>query len=167
MYHEQNHPEVGFGIKRNFDVYRDVDYLSCLRLLLKYKANISQPSINGTLPIFKAIKSKYETLAVFLDYADDKANTLNQLDNKGLSPLCKLAGKPESEDNFKMITLMLKNDATCSMSLPDFHPMYLALQAGNVRAVRALFKFSDAIHCMANYSPPDPFLLALAKCNHD
>lgn len=91
MYHKQNHPEVGFGIKRNFDVYRDVDYLSCLRLLLKYKADTNQASINGTMPIFKAIKSSFDTLQVFLEYVYDKERCLNVLDNKGLSPLCKLS----------------------------------------------------------------------------
>lgn len=45
--------------------------------------------------------------------------------------------------------------------------MYLALKAKNVRVVRALFKHSDAIHCLANFSPPDPFLMELAKCNND
>ena len=119
------------------------------------------------MPIFKAIKSSFETLAVFLEYIQDKQKAINVLDNKGLSPLCKLSSLPESEDNFKKITLLLKHDATCSMSLPDFHPLYLALKSGNVRGVRALFKHSDAVHCLANYSPPDPFLLALAKCNHD
>lgn len=104
---------------------------------------------------------------VFLEYAQDKTKILNVIDNKGLSPLCKLSKQPESEDNFKKITLALKNQATCSMSLPDFHPLYMALNAKNTRVVRALFKHSDAVHCLANYSPPDPFLHALAKCNND
>ena len=75
--------------------------------------------------------------------------------------------EPESEDNFKKLTMLLKSQATCAKSLPDYHPMYLALKAKNVRVVRALFKHSDAIHCLANYDPPDPFLIALAKCNND
>lgn len=66
-----------------------------------------------------------------------------------------------------MLSLLLKYQATCSISLPDYHPLYLALEAKNVRTVRALFKHSDAMHCLANYVCPDPFLIALAKCNDD
>ena len=50
------------GFKRTFDAKRDVDYLSCVRLLLKHNADVKKPSVNGTLPIFKAIKSNFDTL---------------------------------------------------------------------------------------------------------
>lgn len=167
MYHKKGQFDEGMGFKRTFDEKRDVDFVSCLRLLLKFKADTNIPSVNGTLPIFKAVKSSYQTLQTFLEYVSDRTKTINVLNNKGMSPLCKLSMEPESEENFKKITLLLKNQATCAKSLPDYHPMYLALQAKNVRVVRALFKHSDAIHCLANFNPPDPFLLALAKCNND
>ena len=79
------------GIKKNFDVQRDVDHLSCLKLLLQNHADPKIPSINGTLPIFKAVKSSYQTLQIFLDYVRDRAKSINVLDNKGMSPLCKLS----------------------------------------------------------------------------
>lgn len=62
MYHKKDENlDEGIGFKRTYDEKRDVDYLSCLRLLLKFKADTNLPSINGTLPIFKAIKSNYNT----------------------------------------------------------------------------------------------------------
>lgn len=166
MYHTKS-DDVGLGFKRNFDEKRDVDYHSCLRLLLQNKADLNLPSINGTLPVFKALKSSYQTLQTFLEFVPEKTKAINVLNNKGMSPLCKVAFEPETEENFKKLTLLLKNQATCAKSLPDYHPMYLALKAKNVRIVRALFKHSDAIHCLANYDADDPFLLALAKCNND
>ena len=167
MYHKPSVNEDGLSFKRVYDTSRDVDYQSCLRLLLKFKADTTIVSINGTLPIFKAIKSSYLTLQLFLEYEKDKNKAINCLNNKGMSPLCKLSQQKESEENFKKITLLLKHQATCAKSLPDYHPLYLALEAKNVRVVRALFKHSDAVHCLANYDSNDPLLMALAKCNND
>jgi hypothetical protein len=159
--------EDSLNFKRNYDPKRDVDYLSCLRLLLKFKADTNLASINGTLPIFKAVKASQIAFQLFLENVQEKTKGLNVLNNKGMSPLCKVAMLPESEENFKKLTLMLKNQATCAKSLPDYHPLYLALGAKNVRNIRALFKHSDAIHCLANFKATDPFLIALAKCNND
>lgn len=167
MYHKKFIYDDTLGFKRTFDEKRDVDQTSCLRLLMKFKANLDRTSINGTRPIFKAIKSSYQTLQVFLEYVADKTQAINALDNKGMTPLCKISGQQESEENFKKITLMLKLNATCARSLPDHHPMYIALRARNVKVVRALFKHSDAVQSLQQYIAKDPFLLALAKCNND
>lgn len=92
MYHKKYNYDDTLGFKRIFDEKRDVDQISCLRLLLKYKASLDKRSVNGTLPIFKAIKSSYLAMQVFLEYFGDKSSAINVLDNKGMSPLCKISG---------------------------------------------------------------------------
>lgn len=125
-------------------------------------------SLNGTLPIFKAIKANIHAFQTFVEALDDnKALYINVLDNKGMTPLAKLASKPQSEENFKKISLLIKNKATCAKSLPKYHPMFMALKSKNIRVVKALFKHTDAIHCLNDYKPSDPFMIGLAKCNND
>lgn len=43
-----------------------------------------------------------------MEYVPDKVKAINVLNNKGMSPLCKLSMHPESEENFKKITFLLK-----------------------------------------------------------
>jgi hypothetical protein len=149
MYQKQPEWTDGISFKRTFDPSRDVDYLSCFKLLLKFNADPFQPSINNTMPIFKAIKAGVSALTMLLEFTPDRPKAINVLDNKGMTPLCKLAEKPETDETFKMITLLLKFGATCLKSIPDYHPMYLALESKNCRVVRALFKHSDAVDVLA------------------
>ena len=53
------------------------------------------------------------------------------------------------------------------MSLPDFHPLFLAFKAKNKRAIRYLIKFSDALACLHRFNKMEPLLIELAGCNSD
>ena len=89
----------GIAYKRMFDIHRDVDHYTCIHMLIKAEAKPTLRSARGTLPIFKALKSSFAVLQLFLDYQTNKDIVINVIDNKKKSPLCKLAAQPESEDN--------------------------------------------------------------------
>ena len=66
-----------------------------------------------------------------------------------------------------MVNLLLKAEASCATSLPDYHPLYLAMASKNMRAVRGIFKFSDALRHIDKFKGANPFLIELARCNSD
>ena len=95
----------------------------CLKLLLKHGAKTDAINKNGNLAIFKAIKSTSKVLELFMSV--DKGKSVNVLNKKGLSPLCKLAGQRSL--NTRKIQILLSHHATCSKALPDFHPLFFAI----------------------------------------
>lgn len=120
-----------------------------MKLLLKFNANPRLESANGKIPIFKAIKRSSVTLQLFLEYDDLRTQTINTLNSKNLSPLCKVCYQEESSENRAKIELLLKYEATCALALPDYHPIYLALEKKNFTALRLLFReCPDAIHSL-------------------
>jgi hypothetical protein len=149
--HNQDLNVDGLSYKRNFNAGRDVDYHACLRLLLKFNADTNLSSSGGKIPIFKALKARVLTLQLFLEYDDQRIQTVNSTNKKKLTPLCKLASQPESEENIQKITLLLQHQASCKPSLPEFHPLYCALDSKNYQALRAIFKNSDAIDSLPDY----------------
>jgi len=167
--HNQDLNVDGLSYKRNFKAGRDVDYHACLRLLLKFNADTNLSSSGGKIPIFKALKARVPTLQLFLEYDDQRIQTVNSINKKKLTPLCKLASQPESEENIQKITLLLQHQASCKPSLPEFHPLYCALDSKNYQALRAIFKNSDAIDSLPDYSNLrlSPFLLEIVKSNNN
>ena len=89
--HNQDLNVDGLSYKRNFKTGRDVDYHACMRLLLKFNANTNLSSSGGKIPIFKALKAPVLTLQLFLEYDDQRMKTVNSINKKKLTPLCKLA----------------------------------------------------------------------------
>lgn len=63
------------------------------------------------------------------------------------------------------MTLLLTHGASCRAALPDKHPLYLALEVGNVLGARAIFRHSDAVDCFHEFSEikAKPFLLQIIK----
>ena len=113
----------GLSFKKLYNPTRDVDHAACLRLLLKYKADTQMRSPSGKIPIFKALKSSVMNLQLILEYDTDRIRTINTINKKGMSPLCKLAGQKSSEENFQKINLLLKAGASCSLTAPKYHPL--------------------------------------------
>ena len=162
-YHNLNLSVDGLTYKKMYNPSRDVDYTACLRLLLKYRADPKMRSSNGKLPIFKAIKSEPISLMLFLEHDAKRTETINVINKKGLTPLCKLASQKSTEDNFEKVNLLLKAGASCEPSLPDHHALYIAMKSKNTRAVRGIFKFSDALKTMGKLKDRNPFLIELAR----
>jgi len=92
-YHNMSLSVDGLTFKKMYNPGRDVDYNACLRLLLKYKADPNMRSANGKLPIFKAIKADPIGLQLFLDHDPKRAETVNVINKRGMTPLCKLASQ--------------------------------------------------------------------------
>lgn len=70
-------------------------------------------SPSGRLPIFKALKSNLTALQMMMEFDKKRTLTVNTLNKRHMSPLCKLARQPESEANFQMLTVLLNAKAAC------------------------------------------------------
>ena len=155
----------GLSFKRMYHPTRDVDYNACIRLLLKFGAEPQLASPSGKLPIFKVIKCNLSAMQMVLEFDKNREKTVNLLNKRHMSPLCKLARKEESEENHAKITLLINAKATCLASLPDHHPLYMALYVHNMRAVRSIFLYTDALRALNNFNrnQVDPLLIGFAK----
>ena len=122
-------------------------------------------SPSGRLPIFKAIKSNLNALQMFFEFDKKRTQTVNVVNKRNMSPLCKLARQEHTDENFQKLTLLLNAKATCSVSLPDHHPLYMALLSGNLPAVKSIFLYSDALAALNNFrnKAVDPLLIGFAK----
>ena len=116
------------------------------------------------------------TLQVFLEYDDQRRVTVNAINKKKLTPLCKLASKPGAPENLAKVGELIAHGASCRPSLPEFHPFYCALEAGNYAAARVIFLKTDAIECFGDLgsgSPlyPEyaqkPLLISVLKANNN
>jgi len=165
MFKQVELPTEGLNFKRKYD--SKVDYKECLSILMdQFRVIPRMVSFNNTPTVFKAIKSNFETLQKYLEKDENPKKTVNEIDNKGLSPLCKLASQPETQDTLQKMLLLIKYGASCSRSLPHHHPIFLALKAQNYEFMRMMLKYSDAVHCFANFESPDPFLFTIVKANN-
>ena len=86
-----------------------------------------------------------------------------------MSPLCKVCNQDESTENRTKLELLLNYGATCALALPDYHPIYFALEKKNFTALRLLFReCPDAIHSLQNFKfiNDKPLLVEVAKANN-
>lgn len=47
------------------------------------------------------------------------------------------------QDNLEKLSLLLENGALCQPSMPKYHPIYIAINARNIEAVRLAFVYAD------------------------
>jgi len=83
----------GLTYRRTYHPQRDVDYNAVLKLLLKFNANPRLVSPLGKMPIFLAIKQPALSLQTFIEWDNNRKETINTVNRKNWSPLCKVASK--------------------------------------------------------------------------
>ena len=138
-FHGMSQQIKDISFKKLYHPVRDVDNEATTKLLLKAGANIRLKS-KGLLPIFSALKLRVTALQAFLAYDDDRAETVNQQNEQGETPLIWLCKQNESEENVQKVAIMLKLGARIPNQACENHPLTAAVEAQNYSAARLIQK---------------------------
>ena len=139
----------GIQFKQSINSKRDIDFMATLRSLLEHKADPSLQSRSGKYPLFKAIKVSADTFESVLDACLDAEEAVNVQNRRGLTLPCKAVQLPKSDENTRILSLLVSRRASCEASLPHFDPLSAAIKAGNSRAVEVLMHSEDSLTAFA------------------
>lgn len=133
----------GLTYRKKFNPAKDVDHVSCMKLLLKFKADpaahLGKDKRKRPTPIFHAIKTAL-MLKSFLDLIEEKEAIVNVTNVNRETPLCLVAGEPE-DNEFKAKTLLCSGASSFASEL---NPLHIAIRNKNHKIMRLLYKEGDA-----------------------